>query len=415
MAQTINENESKTQAAAQAAAQAATAVEAGEEHSQVGRDRECRRDGEVGLESVARDEAVLPSSRLSGRWIVRLACGLLLIVVLMWRHEQAAQGWQSLARAWKLVPWPVLPLAVAWYWAGQVISALKWRLLLRARGIAVSLRECCRWYAVGMFWNLWMPTNIGGDAVRVFLAAPRCGGRFLSAASVLVERLTGFVALLAIGAVALIVDAAHPSAAGRAANATTHVSASGVSASGVSASGAYSGQAARLFLAAFGVLLGLFLLWLSLGFVTRHLEARAPANIVARRLAAARRALESYGRREMRSTLAGALLLSLLFQASQIVLNIALARVVGLEVRSEVFWWLVPLLALASLLPVGIGGLGVREAAAAALLANSGAALPTIVLWSLLWQATVWIASLPGLFWRSSARRDHAVANHAAP
>ena len=342
--------------------------------------------------------------------MMRLVCGLLLIVVLMWRHEQAAHGWQSLARAWKLVPWPVLPLAVAWYWAGQVISAWKWRLLLRARGIPVSLRECCRWYAVGMFWNLWMPTNIGGDAVRVFLAAPRCGGRALAAASVLVERLTGFVALIAIGAVALILDAAHPSAAGRAANATTHMSASGVS-----ASGAYSGQAARLFLAAFGVLLGLFLLWLLLGFVTRHLEARAPANPVARRLATVRRALELYGRREMRSTLAGALLLSLLFQASQIVLNIGLARVVGLEVRSEVFWWLVPLLALASLLPVGIGGLGVREAAAATLLANSGAALPTIVLWSLLWQATVWIASLPGLFWRASARRDPAVANHAAP
>lgn len=363
--------------------------------------------GEAQVQGALENEAsALSSPRLSGRWVVRLACGLLLVAVL-WRHEQAADGPQSLARAWKLVSWPVLPLAVAWYWFGQVISAYKWRLLLRAQGIAVSLRECCRWYAVGMFWNLWMPTNIGGDAVRVMLAAPRCGGRAVAASSVLIERLTGFLALLAIGAVALIVDAIRFNNQSNGLRA----SASGALASGATnkvspGSGAQSGQEAQLLGAALGVLLCLVLLWLLVGFVLRRLEKRAPENGFVQRLALVRRALESYGKHEMRRTLAWAMLLSLCFQASQIVLNIGLARVVGLDVRSGVFWWLVPLLALASLLPVGIGGLGVREAAAAALLAGSGAATQTIVLWSLLWQATVWIASVPGIFWRSSPHDD---------
>ncbi len=39
----------------------------------------------------------------------------------------------------------------------------------------LPLRECCRLYLIGMFCNLWMPTNIGGDAVRAYLAAPAAG------------------------------------------------------------------------------------------------------------------------------------------------------------------------------------------------------------------------------------------------
>lgn len=347
---------------------------------------------EAAFEVAPASETVMLQSRPSVKWMARLACGLLL-VALLWRHEQAADGSQSLARAWKLVSWPVLLLAVAWYWGGQVLSAWKWRLLLRAQGVAVSLRECCRWYAVGMFWNLWMPTNIGGDAVRVVLAAPRCGGRALAASSVLVERLTGFVALLSIGAVALIVDAFQFRSAGRA-----------------QGDGAPWGQALRILWMASGALACLVLLWLIVGFAARRLEERAPENRFVRRLTTVRLALEFFGRREMRETLAWAMLMSFCFQASQIALNIGLARAVGLDVRAGVFWWLVPLLALASLLPLGIGGLGVREAAALALLAGTGADRQTIVLWSLLWQATVWLASLPGLFWRSSPRESTAGA-----
>jgi hypothetical protein len=57
------------------------------------------------------------------------------------------------------------------------------------------------------------------------------------------------------------------------------------------------------------------------------------------------------------------LLISLAFQASQIGLGIGLGRAVGLDLPTATFVWLVPLLALASLVPVGIGGLGVRVAA----------------------------------------------------
>src|SRR5688500_8088281 len=145
------------------------------------------------------EQAVLrakPSALL--RWLVRLALGLVIIGILA--------GWRGGDKTWdvlRAVPWPVLVGSVLFYWLGQVLSALKWQYLLRASGAFLSLIECCRLYAVGMFWNLWMPTNIGGDAVRAYLAGPRCGGVATAASSILVERLTGFLALLAIGVASL--------------------------------------------------------------------------------------------------------------------------------------------------------------------------------------------------------------------
>ncbi|HVF10871.1 MAG TPA: lysylphosphatidylglycerol synthase transmembrane domain-containing protein, partial [Abditibacteriaceae bacterium] len=94
------------------------------------------------------------------RWLARLALGLVIVGVLA-----AGRGGTKTWHVLQAVPWPVLLGAVLFYWLGQVLSALKWQYLLRARGADLSLAACCRFYLVGMFWNLWMPTNIGGDAV----------------------------------------------------------------------------------------------------------------------------------------------------------------------------------------------------------------------------------------------------------
>jgi hypothetical protein len=189
----------------------------------------------------------------------------------------------------------------------------------------------------------------------------------------LVERLTGFLALLAIGVAGLLMGALQ---------------------------GARSAQAVHLVLAAGGVLLSFVLGVMATRAVVYRLVERAPDNKWLRKAAALHRALDFYAQRERQPVLTAALALSLLFQGSQVVLNIALARVVGLDLPALTFWWLLPLLALASLVPLGIGGLGVREAAAVGLLHNTGtgADAGTIVAWSLLWQATVWLSSLPGVF-----------------
>jgi uncharacterized protein (TIRG00374 family) len=304
------------------------------------------------------------------RWLLRFVVGLAIVGVLARRHDMA-----SLMRTLRLVPWWVLPISVVFYWLGQVLSAWKWQMLLRAQGARVSLRDCCRLYAVGMFWNLWMPTNIGGDAIRAVRCAPLCGGLSVATSSVLVERLTGVIALLMIAFAGLSVQLMSGST-----NSTNAL-------------------ILRLLLFVIAALLGVFaLFWVLRRKYAADDEAK-PESATQRKVRSFSRALSAYAQPSGRGALRNAVAISLLFQASQVLLNIELARALGLAVPFAVFWWLVPSLAIASLVPLGIGGLGVREVAAVQLLAGQGASAASIVAWSLLWQATVWIASLPGVLW----------------
>ncbi len=266
---------------------------------------------------------------------------------------------------WRRVSPLVLAGSVVFYLSGQALSVEKWRLLLSARGIAVSFGECARLYLAGMFGNLFLPTNIGGDALRVLLLAPRASLAD-AAASIAVERLTGFAALIFIAG------------------------------AGLAVAGAQNGQTTAI-LSGTAALAGLLALVFFAFKTTAH---RFPEHKIARKAQSLSRALAFYLAPRNRRVLMIALALSLIFQASQVILNVALARAAALQVRAGVFWWLAPLLSLSGLLPVGIGGLGVRETAAVALLQGQKVPVSTgaVVAWSLLWQATVWISSLPGIF-----------------
>jgi uncharacterized membrane protein YbhN (UPF0104 family) len=119
------------------------------------------------------------------------------------------------------------------------------------------------------------------------------------------------------------------------------------------------------------------------------------------------RELDFYAARERWGTLALALAISFILQSAQVAINIYLARAAGLQTPVTTFLWLVPLLSLMSMVPIGIGGLGVREAAAVAVLGShepDGA----VIAWSLLFQATVWLASLPGGLLLGEWRRNHS-------
>ncbi len=301
------------------------------------------------------------------KWALRVVIGAAIVALLLGRRDAATQ----VAHTLRSIPFWVILGAVAFYWAGQILSAYKWQLLLRARGTDVSLAQCCRIYAAGMFGNLWLPTNVGGDALRATLvikSAPNLG-RADALASIAVERLTGFAALLIIAAGALLLR-------------------------GASAQG---WQTLAIALAIF-VVLGA-LCWIL-------------SRINHPKIARLQSALAFYARSQHRAVMAQAMALSLLFQVSQVLLNIALAWASGLDLPARIFWWLGPLLSLSGLIPAGIGGLGVREAAAVALLRDWPVSVGAVVGWSLLWQATVWLASLPGvLFIR---KREEKIASTEA-
>lgn len=76
-----------------------------------------------------------------------------------------------------------------------LISAWKWQLLLRARSLRVGLPELARLYWIGIFFNNLMPSSFGGDVVRLAMAR-HIGGLAPIGASMLVERISGFLVLV---------------------------------------------------------------------------------------------------------------------------------------------------------------------------------------------------------------------------
>ncbi len=92
--------------------------------------------------------------------------------------------------------------ALLLYFAGQFTCAVKWRLISGALDMERSVFVHVALYLSGMFMNLFLPTAVGGDVGRAYLL----GGKErwqAGLASVIAERYTGMVVLsflLALGA-----------------------------------------------------------------------------------------------------------------------------------------------------------------------------------------------------------------------
>ena len=86
-----------------------------------------------------------------------------------------------------------------------LISAWKWKLFLEADAVHIPLRHLFVSYLIGTFFNLFLPSTIGGDTYRVFSVKQYSAKFSKSFASVFADRLTGFFALAVFGLVFSII------------------------------------------------------------------------------------------------------------------------------------------------------------------------------------------------------------------
>jgi glycosyltransferase 2 family protein len=122
-----------------------------------------------------------------------------LLAYLIWRSDPA-KIWQS----WQQARLELIVLAVVLQFLGVALSAAKWWVLLRARGEHQPFLWLLGAYLAGQFANNFLPTTVGGDALRIAQLGRRVGSYSQASASVFVERLTGFLALSLIANLALI-------------------------------------------------------------------------------------------------------------------------------------------------------------------------------------------------------------------
>jgi len=85
-------------------------------------------------------------------------------------------------------------------------SSIKWYMLLKSRHIQIELWRVYAFYNIGRFFNLILPTSLGGDVVRIYQLGKFTGKNHTAAASVIVERFTGMLTLILMAAVAVVLN-----------------------------------------------------------------------------------------------------------------------------------------------------------------------------------------------------------------
>lgn len=273
--------------------------------------------------------------------IVRLVVGLGLLAFIFSRVDLSGLSVGSVENVAA-----GLLAATAVILVNQPFSALRWKLILA--GEEVSLGYLCRLYLVGIFFSTFLPTSVGGDAVRTVAAAQAMEKSGVAVSSVVLDRMLGLAAMgfyLLLGAL-LMPELLR----------------------GIVSETDWAGQWWMWAAAVPMVLAGMYLL-------SRNDRIREGLRQAAGML---ERLKEAPGR------LAGAVALSFLVQGLYIVSWIALAVAVGFDLPLELFLVAVPVVSLGAMLPVTLSGVGIREGLWLILLAQFDLVQANVVAFSLL-------------------------------
>lgn len=250
--------------------------------------------------------------------------------------------------------WPCLFLSLTMVNLCMLVSALKWQPLLTTLRIQIPFLKLLSFYYVGLFANNFLPSSIGGDALRIIDVARASGKTKEAAASVIMERLLASLALALTAAAALTF---------------------GSRLEGNSYVYWLIGGLVVACMAAIGLL-----------FCFPFKENGRIGNLLYR--------LGEY--REQPGTLCKVLLFSFLFQGLLVVANVFAFQSLGADIPLVSHFLYIPVIMAVSMLPLSINGLGIREGMYVVLYKQSGVDPAVAVACSLVFFILVGLSSLAG-------------------
>jgi len=314
-----------------------------------------------------------PAVRITGSIVILAA----LLAGLPFDEMKAALG---------RVPWWVWPAALAVYLTLHLIGVTKWRILINAAGAGLSFAECARAYYWGLFGNTFLPSIVGGDVVKAGVAMHAARSKSGLILGSLVDRLLDIVGMAAVAGVGALLSPL-----------------------------ALEQESRRIFV-------GLGLLLAAAGVAVVIAVSLLPVKRlpykVRRKLVQVRHAVRATAGNPR--ALVSAFVLGMALQSTLVVLNYWLGIVIGISIPLYVWLFVWPLAKIAGLLPVTQGGIGVREAAQAALFAPFGVSAVKAVATGLVFEVVIISGGLLGgaIAWtmgRKKARSLAAVAVDAEP
>ena len=126
---------------------------------------------------------------------------LLVTFLAFWyifRQIDFGQVWESFGQA----NWGWLLLALLFFMLSKIIAAIRLNYFFRDQGLHISEKQNLFLYALGMFYNLFLPGGIGGDGYKVYWLNKHKEARIKSSIlSMLLDRICGLLALLVLASV----------------------------------------------------------------------------------------------------------------------------------------------------------------------------------------------------------------------
>lgn len=267
------------------------------------------------------------------------------------RHQLSTLGW--------------LAGGLVVYTLAVFLSTVRWAQVLEALDIPSHLPPLVSHTLAGMFVSNFLPSTVGGDVLRVARLSASNGQRHASVASVVVERLTGFLVLPFITLVALVGNPALLD----------------------------FGRASRLAITvAVGTLVALaaILVLVTNPWIGRRLGGHSLFGFVATVQLGLSRLRHDPG------AAVGVFVSALAYQLAMVAGAWMAGHALGLQVGWSAMMAFIPVVAIAQVLPLSVSGLGLREGALVLLLVPLGVTAGQAVALGLLLYGMNLVVSLLG-------------------
>jgi len=322
---------------------------------------------------MAQDQPESSSARRYVLLAIKLSVSIILLVVLFSRID-VAQLWANARLA--SIPW--LLAAVAVFAVSTLLAVWRWNLLLKAQHIEISNASLLGTFLIATYFNNFLPSNIGGDVIRIGDTARHMNSKTLATTVVLMDRILGLIALVFVAALGA-------TAVGRLHHTTSPIWPVWLWAGFLA--GAAATTPAVLAPAGFGRLLQPLTIF--------HPEW------VGGRITTLTGALAKFGAEP--GALVAAFAGAIAVQGALVLYYFAVAYALHLHVAFFDLAVVIPVSFIVQLLPVSIGGFGVREAFFSYYFHQIGQPIEDAVLLSLVATALLMLFSLSGLttyLWR---------------
>jgi hypothetical protein len=278
-------------------------------------------------------------------------------------------------------------VAVLIYGVVVILSTIRWKVLLDALGGTSSFGALTQSYLVSAFFGNFLPSNVGGDVVRVREAARAAGSHTASLAVAALDRIVGFVALYFIAAPAFLLG-------------------------GPVVRGLAGARVILSFLTVLFLLLGV--VFMRPGFVTALVERGGVRHLswIHERFASLQTSVNAF--RANKGAVVKAFLLSLVLQFLGVLYLYVIARALRIPLDLGTSLLMVPLCTLIQAIPVSFNGWGLREGVYVLYFRQVGLPRESALAFSIVAATLVVLLSTSGLFvWLG--RRKHAHESQSPP